>query len=252
MLQISDLKLETEPKRYTDDTFLDGRIRVKQNAAGYRFSLDAVILAGHVVPNPGASVVDIGTGCGIIPLILAYRYPAIRIQGLEIQPPLAELAKENVKRNNMEARITIQCDDAARAAANMPAGRIDLVTCNPPFRQAASGRINPHPERAIARHEIKITLTGITAVAAKLLRPSGEFATIYPAARLTDLVTTLRQAGIEPKLLRMIHSRARDPAKLVLLKGYKNGRPGLAIPAPLIIYHDDRTYTSEILKMFAP
>jgi tRNA1Val (adenine37-N6)-methyltransferase len=237
---------------YTEDTFLDGRIRVKQHSDGYRFSLDAVILAWHVAPAAGARILDFGTGCGIIPLILAYRHPTVTIDGLEIQPQLAALARENVISNNMTHCITIHCEDIAQAATRIPAGQTDLIVCNPPFRKSATGRVNPNRERAIARHEIQTTLADIVAAAKKMLRPSGEFAAVYPASRLADIVNALRQAGIEPKLLRMIHSRTRDPAKLFLIKSSKNGRPGVAIPSPLIIYHDDGSYTPEARKMFAP
>lgn len=237
---------------YTEDTFFDGRIHVKQAENGYRFSLDAVILAWHVAPAANARVVDIGTGCGIIPLILACRHRTVTIEGLEIQPQLAALARENVTSNNMEHCITIHCEDIAQAVTKIPAGATDVVICNPPFRKSSAGRISPNPERAIARHEIKTTLTGIIAAARKLLRTSGELAAIYPASRLVDMISALRQAIIEPKLLRMIHSRADDPAKLFIIKGNKNGRPGITIPPPLIIYHNDGTYTSEAKKMFQP
>lgn len=237
---------------YTQDTFLDGRIRVKQNTDGYRFSLDAVILAWHVRPAVNASVVDIGTGCGIIPLILAYRHKNISIEGVEIQPQLAALARENVTSNNMTNCINIHCEDIAHAVTKMPAGKIDLVTCNPPFRKSAAGRVSPDPERAIARHEIKTTLAEIIAATRKLLKPQGEFAAVYPATRMTDIITAMRQADIEPKVLRMIHSRTGDPAKLFLIKGKKNGHTGITIPAPLIVYHDDGSYTAEAREMFQP
>ncbi len=250
-----NLKLSPEyppSQRYTEDAFFDGRLRVRQSADGYRFSLDAVILAWHVAPAAGAKVVDIGTGCGIIPLILAYRHQGITIEGLEIQPQLATLARENVTANRMEDRITIHCEDITRAAAKMPAGKTDLVICNPPFRKTDDGRLNPNPERAIARHEITATLAEIIAAAGRLLRTAGDFAAVYPATRLVDMVSALRQENIEPKELRMIHSRTNEPAKLILVKGKKNGRPGIAVPAPLIIYHDDGTYTAEAKKMFEP
>lgn len=237
---------------HTEDTFLDGRIRVKQNEKGYRFSLDAVILAWHVVPAANARIVDIGTGCGIIPLILAYRHQTVTIDGLEIQPQLADLARVNVASNNMAHRITIHCHDIAQAATKIPSGKIDLVTCNPPFRKDSAGRISPNSERAIARHEIKTTLAEIIAGAGKMLRTAGELAVIYPAARLADMISELRQAGIEPKLLRMIHSRERSPAKMFLIKGNKNGRPGITIPPPLIIYEEDGTYTPEARRIFEP
>lgn len=238
--------------RYTEDAFFDGRLRVRQNADGYRFSLDAVILAWHITPPTGAKIVDIGTGCGIIPLILAYRHKSITVEGLEIQPRLAALARENVAVNGMEQRIDIVCADITQAASRMPAGQTDQVICNPPFRKTTDGRINPNPERAIARHEIKTTLTEIVTAAGRLLRTSGDFVAVYSATRLTDIVSALRQGKIEPKELRMIHSRANDPAKLLLIKGRKNGRPGIAVPAPMIIYNDDGSYTAEAKKMFEP
>ena len=240
------------PPRYTEDAFFDGRLNVRQKADGYRFSLDAVILAWHVTPASGAKIVDIGTGCGIIPLILTYRYGTVTVTGLEIQPGLAALARENAAANGMEQRITILCEDITQAAARLPTGLSDLVVCNPPFRKAADGRINPNPERAIARHEIKTTLAEIIAAAGRLLRTSGDFVAIYSTTRLTDIVSALRQGNIEPKELRMIHSRANDPARLLLIKGKKNARPGITVPAPFIIYNDDGSYTAEAKKMFAP
>lgn len=238
--------------RYTEDTFFDGRLRVRQNAEGYRFSLDAVILARHAAPTAGAKVVDIGTGCGIIPLILAYRNRSVTITGLEIQPRLAELAEKNAADNDMSDRITIVCADITLAAAKMKVGETDLVICNPPFRRITDGRINPDPERAIARHEIKATLDEIVTAAARLLRTGGDFLAVYSATRLADILTALRRGRIEPKEVRLIHSRTNDPAKLLLVKGKKNGRPGLIIPAPLIIYQDDGAYTAEAKKMFEP
>ncbi|MEW6077015.1 MAG: methyltransferase [Thermodesulfobacteriota bacterium] len=238
--------------QFTEDTFFDGRIRVKQNARGYRFSIDAVILAWHIFPAANARIVDIGTGCGIIPLILAYRHRAVTIDALEIQPQLAALAIENVIGNHLEHRITVCCEDINQAAAKMPIGKYDLVVCNPPFRKSSTGRINPDPERAIARHEIAMTLAEATAAAGRLLRTYGEFAAVYPASRLVDMVARMRLDSIEPKMIRMIHSRTGDPAKLFIIKGGKKSRPGITIPPPLIIYHDDGTYTPEAQKMFAP
>lgn len=237
---------------HTEDTFFNGLIRVKQNAAGYRFSIDAVILAWHVAPAADAKIIDIGTGCGIIPLILAHRYRTISITGLEVQPQLVALARENVACNGLSHRITIHCQDINKTAAEIPAGEADLVICNPPFRKACTGRISLNPERAIARHEIKTTLADIIAAAGKMLKRSGEVAVIYPATRLADMIIAMRQGGIEPKLLRMIHSRPHDPAKLVLLKGNKKGRPGISVPSPMIIYDDDGAYTPEAQKMFQP
>jgi tRNA1Val (adenine37-N6)-methyltransferase len=234
----------------TEDTFFNGNIRVKQHAGGYRFSIDPVILAGHLTPDESARLVDLGTGCGIIPLILAYRFPSIHITGLEIQESLAELATTNVRDNRLQSRVAIVCRDIKTVKNEMAAGQVDLVACNPPFRKANSGRINPHPERAIARHEIQVSLTDIMTAAAHLLRVAGEFAVIYPATRLTDLLGAMRAARLEPKFLRLVHSRKQTEAKLIVVRGNKNGRPGITVAPPLTIYDDTGDYAPETKKLF--
>lgn len=235
----------------TQDTFFNGRLHVKQAADGYRFSVDAVILAWHIIPAPGAVIVDLGTGCGIIPLILAYRHPSISVTGIEIQPQLAQIAADNTAANHMADRIKIVCADIRNPKGCLPAGRADIVVCNPPFRQADSGRINPHEERAIARHELTVTLKDILAAAKGALRTSGEFVAIYPASRVTDMISAMREAGIEPKLLRTIHSRQDEEARLILVKGVRNGRPGATIAPPLVLYDAESRYTPEIERMFS-
>ncbi|MFP4445221.1 MAG: tRNA1(Val) (adenine(37)-N6)-methyltransferase [Desulfosudaceae bacterium] len=237
---------------FTEDAFLNGAIRVRQSRDGYRFSIDAVILARHLAPAGPARIVDLGTGCGIIPLLLAGRYPEVTITGVEIQPQLSRLAEENVRRNDLAGRVTIACQDLRSFAAAAPAGRADLVTANPPFREASSGRINPNRERALARHEIAVTINDVTAAAARLLRVAGEFAVVYPASRLIDLVAAMRTAGLEPKQLRLAHSRPEEAAKLAIIRGRKNGRPGLNVQPPLFIYQPDGTYTEEAARMFQP
>ncbi|MFZ5563854.1 MAG: tRNA1(Val) (adenine(37)-N6)-methyltransferase [Thermodesulfobacteriota bacterium] len=236
----------------TDGTFLNGRLCVRQAADGYRFSIDAVILAWHVTPAPNTAIVDLGTGCGIIPLILACRYPSISVTGIEIQPRLARTASENVAENKMADRVRIVCADIRNAGDILPAGRSDMVVCNPPFRQADAGRINPHEERAIARHELAVTLKDILAAARRTLRTAGEFIAIYPASRLADMICAMREADIEPKWLCPVCSRQGEEARLILVKGTRNGRPGTAIAPPLVIYSADDRYTPEVERMFLP
>ena len=236
----------------TQDTFFNGKVCVRQTADGYRFSIDAVILAWHITPAPGARVVDLGTGCGIIPLILAFRHPSVSITGIEIQPQLAQIATENAAANQMADRVSIVCADIRNADDHLPAGTADIVVCNPPFRKVDAGRINPDEERAIARHELAVTLKDILAAVKRALRTAGEFAAIYPAFRAPDMICAMREAGIEPKLVRAIHSRQHEEARLVLIKGTRNGRPGAVIPAPLVIYEAENRYTPEVERMFLP
>lgn len=243
----------TVPVDLTSDTFFNGQIIVKQPADGYRFSLDAPLLAGHIIPGPNARIVDLGTGCGIIPLILAHRNPAVFITGFELQARLAGLARDNVAANGMADRIAIVQADINTVGHGNAGGKTDLVVCNPPFRETRSGRINPNRERAIARHEIEIKLADIIAAASRLLRVSGEFTIIYPAFRVTDLIATMRAAAVEPKQVRTIHSKPGDDAKLIVAKGIKNGRSGAMMLSPLIIYEEDgHTYTPEARSMLEP
>jgi len=236
-------------KFLTTDTFYNGRIQVKQNKSGYRFSIDAVLLASHAGPREGDRVLDLGTGCGIIPLMLAYRNPKIKIYGIELQEALAEIADLNIKDNNMEDQVTILCLDMKNLKQDMISGPVDLVVCNPPYRKAKSGRMNPNEQRAVARHEIKVTLYDVIETSRRMLNTSGKFLMIYPAERLVDIISQMRSAGIEPKFFRMIHSKRDTEAKLILLEGVKGGRPGIKIGQPLIIYRKDGSYTDEVEKM---
>lgn len=239
-------------KSKTQNTFLNGRIKVKQERSGYRFSIDSILLACQAGPRPGDKVLDLGTGCGIIPLILAYREPNLNIFGIEVQKELADIAVSNVEENHMSDIITILCKDMKELKNDMISGPVDLIISNPPYRKTESGRINPDMQRAVARHEIKISLDDITATVRRVLRTAGRFVTIYSAERITDLLTHLRSAGIEPKFLRTIHSSIKTEAKLVIIEGIKGGRPGVKIGTPLLIYDEKGAYTQEVEEMFSP
>ena len=237
---------------YTTDTFFNGKIRITQDRTGYRFSIDAVLLAYFADPRPGDKVLDLGTGCGIIPLILAYRQPNIAIFGIEVQTELAELAVSNVRENQLEGRITVFCIDMKLLRPAMTAGPVDLVVCNPPFRRRGSGRINPDAQRAVARHEIKANLGDIIQTSHRMLHTAGRLVLIYTAERMTDILSRMRTDGIEPKFIRMIHSRQDTEAALILIEGVKGGRPDLKIAPPLIIYDKKNDYTDEVGSMFRP
>jgi tRNA1Val (adenine37-N6)-methyltransferase len=237
---------------FTTDTFFNGKIRLTQDRFGYRFSIDAVLLAHFADPRSGNKVLDLGTGCGIIPLILAYRQPQISLYGVEVQTALAELAISNVRENRQEDRIAVICTDMKLLKPTMTAGPVDLVVCNPPFRRQGSGRINPDAQRAVARHEIKANLSDIIQTSHRMLRAAGRLALIYTAGRLTGVLSRMRTEGIEPKFIRMIHSRQDAKATLILIEGVKGGRPDLKIAPPLIIYDRSNDYTEEVASMFRP
>ncbi len=235
----------------TKDAFLNGCIRIEQNQVGYRFSIDAVLLAGLTKPRPEDTVLDLGTGCGIVPLILAYRHSKIKVYGVEVQECLADLAEKNVEENHLGDRITIHCKDMKTLKPDMISDPVDIVVSNPPYWKTGSGRINPDQQRAVARHEIKATLNDVIDTARRMLRTSGKFITIYTAERTTDIISQMRLALLEPKSLRTIHSRSDTEAKLILLEGTKGGSPGLRIGSPLIIYNQNGSYSDEVQAMFS-
>jgi tRNA1Val (adenine37-N6)-methyltransferase len=239
-------------KTLTTDSLFNGRIRVKQQGSGYRFSLDAVLLAQYASPGPDHTVLDLGTGCGIIPLILAYRYPKIKVYGVEVQTELADIATINIAENHMEDRIAIYCKDLKRLKQDMTSGPVDLVVTNPPYRKVESGKLNPDQQRAIAKHELRTTLFDVVDTARRMLRTSGRLVIIYPAERMVDMILQMRSAGIEPKYIRMIHSSRQVNAKLILVEGKKGGRHGITISPPLTIYRKNGVYSSEVQAMFMP
>lgn len=238
--------------RLTQDTFFNGRVTVKQERLGYRFSIDAVILAHRVRPKPSERIVDLGTGCGIVPLIVGFRYPEIQMFGIEIQKELAGIADVNVRENGMEKKISILCRDIRTIKTAMLKGPVDIVVSNPPFHKAASGRINPNRQRAVARHEIRITLLDVVKAAGDILKRAGLFVLVYTSERLPELVQHMRSCRIEPKKVRFIHSREKSESKIMMMEGVKQGKPGLTVGPPIVIYNEDGTYTEEIEAMFLP
>jgi tRNA1Val (adenine37-N6)-methyltransferase len=236
----------------TTDTFFGGKLLLKQEAAGYRFSIDAVLLAYHVNPRAGERLLDLGTGCGILPLLLAYRNPDITAIGVEIQSELADLAISNVKANHMQNQIAVHCLDMRNLKPSMIGGPVDVVVSNPPYRSQNSGRLNPDAQRAIARHELKVRLIDVLETARRVLRTAGRFFTIYAAQRIAELFSQMQLAGIEPKFMRSVHSRLEEEAKLILVAGTKGARAGTTIGQPLIIYAKEGGYSKEVQQMFEP
>jgi tRNA1Val (adenine37-N6)-methyltransferase len=236
----------------TIDSVFDGRIQVKQEQDGYRFSIEAVILAYFAGQIPAEKILDLGTGCGIIPLVLAYRDPRVRVVGIEVQPALAELARLNVHENHLADRITILCQDMKDVNQAETSGPVDLVLANPPFYQAHSGRINPNHQRAVARHEIKITLPDVIDAACRMLPQGGMFLAVYSVERMVDMLTEMRRAKLEPRVVRMLQSGKDVPARFFLVEGVKEGKPAIKMPPPLVICREDGSYTDEVAKMFLP
>lgn len=234
------------------DSFFKGRLHVTQPLNGYRFSIDAVLLAAELEPQTGETVLDLGTGCGIIPLILSTRHPGLQITGVEIQSELARLAQQNIVENRYEEAIKVRNIDLKTLPDAETPGPFDWVVSNPPYRRPGTGRINPDQQKALARFEINVDLAQLIQTAARLLRRGGRFVTVFLADRLVDLLVEMRRATIEPQSIRAVQSHRGEAAGLVLVKGVKGGRNGLRIETPLVVYRKDGRYTKAVEAMMRP
>jgi len=229
------LKMKLRHDESVDD-FMNGRLKLIQSRTGYRFSIDAILLSQFVSTKPGDIVVDLGTGCGIIPLVLLLTRPIRFAFGLEIQENLADQAARNAVLNGFENKMGIIIGDIKHPP--LTPSSADLVVCNPPYRKKDSGRINPDPQRAIARHEILTALNEILEAARRLLRAKGRIAMIYPAVRLADVMVRMRGFNLEPKRIRIVHPRLESEAKLALIEASSGGSVGLKVLPPLIGQED--------------
>ncbi|MEJ2691305.1 MAG: methyltransferase [Deltaproteobacteria bacterium] len=224
-------------QKLTRDTLFDGRLVCRQHAKGYRFSVDAVLLAHFVHPSSGSRILDLGAGCGIISLILAYRPPELILSALELQEPLADLCRANVRENRLEKKIEVINGDLRKISS--------LVKPD---------RRNPAGEQAVARHELQAGLEDILTAAAFAVKNRGKVALVYPGARLVSLLHGLRDHGLEPKRLQMVHGHAASTARLVLVEAVKNGGEGLDVLPPFYIYRavGSRNFSDAMLALYRP
>jgi len=211
---------------------MGGRLRLIQSKRGYRFSIDAILLSEFVTIKEGDTVVDLGIGCGIIPLVLLLTKPVGYALGLEIQRELALQTSRNSILNGFSGKMGVIIGDIRNPP--LAPSSAEVVVCNPPYRKRASGRINPDQQRAIARHEILASLDDILKGARHILRDRGRIAMIYPAERLADLMAKMRAHGLEPKRARIVYPGMESDAKLVLIEASLGGREGMRILPPLM------------------
>ena len=216
----------------TIDAFLDGKLHIIQSISGYRFSIDSVFLADFVMVKKDDVVVELGTGCGIVLLMLIMKSSLSKAIGLEVQEELASQALRNCALNRAEGKMYVVVGDLR--ACPIAAGCADLVVCNPPYRKAKSGRINPERQKAIARHEIMASLEDVLKAARQVLKPKGRIALIYTAEQLAHVIAQMRKYQLEPKRIQVQYPSLQSRAKLILVEGVLGGRPGLHIEPPIV------------------
>jgi tRNA1Val (adenine37-N6)-methyltransferase len=212
-------------------------LNICQSEKGYRYSVDPFLLSDFIWAGDGDRIIDLGTGNGILPLLLSRKFKKSKILGLEIQDSLVEIARKNVLINKLEDRIEIIEGDIKDVHSLFKEGSFDITVSNPPYRKIGNGRINPHPEKAIARHEIAITLLELLRSCRYLLKNIGKAFIIHHPSRLKELLKGMKESGINPCCIRFIHSGPNSEAKMVLVKGVKDGKDELIIMDPLTIPH---------------
>lgn len=232
-----------------DDLQLKG-LKIIQNPKWFCFGMDAVLLSSFCDIRPNSRIVDLGTGTGIIPLLLWGKNKVKKIYGIEIQSEVAEMAQRTVKMNNLLGDIEIINIDLRDAPEILGVNKFDVVTTNPPYMAIGEGKINPEDKKAVSRHELMCTLEDVIRVSSRLLRHNGRFFMVHRPHRLVDILYLLRKYKLEPKLLRFIHPKAGEKPNLVLVKSIKASQPELKIEKPIYVYNEDGSYTDEIYDIY--
>lgn len=233
-----------------DDLQRNG-LRIIQRRDGFRFCTDSVLLADFCMAKKSDRVVDMGTGSGVIPLLLAGRSCETQIDGVELQPDIAEMARRSVRLNGLTDRIRIHTMDVREAKRQLGAACATLVVSNPPYTQRGNGLESPDESRAIARGSAGgCPLVEWIAACAALLQSGGRLCVVFPAPGMLMLCDSMRSAGVEPKRLRFVCSRIEKPPKLLLLEGYRQGRPGLRILPPLVTHDENGNYSEEMRRIY--
>lgn len=224
-------------------------LKIIQDPKGFCFGIDAVLLANFVKLKKNAEVVDLGTGTGIIPILLAGKSETSYITALEIQKEVANMADRSVKLNKLENRIKILNIDLKDAEKFLEINGYDVVTSNPPYMHP-EGLINTDDKKAISRHEVKCTLEDVVKAASRLLKHNGRFFMVHRPIRLVDIMFCCRQYKLEPKYLQFIHSTYNKKPNLLLLECVKAAKPELKILDPLYVYNKEGKYTNEIFHTY--
>lgn len=237
---------------WTEDSLFAGELVCRQHRTGYRFSIDAILAAHFCHPEQGCRLLDLGTGSGIISLILRYRFAAeiVQITALEIQPQLAELAATNFRLNGFSNCVGL-LGDVRQISRLLPAESFDQVVCNPPFFLPGCGRMTLDEESCQARHQLTADLNDFITAAAYAVKNGGQVVLIYPAEQLAELIVQLKAARLAPKELQFIYNYPgadRDCAQRVLVRCRKNGRQGVKILTPFYVYTDKNGPLSEAMS----
>ncbi|MDD4370345.1 MAG: tRNA1(Val) (adenine(37)-N6)-methyltransferase [Anaerostipes sp.] len=243
------MKSRLLPDERVDDLGIRG-YKIIQKEHGFRFGMDAVLLSSFAKVKDGSKVLDLGTGTGIIPILMEAKTKGKHFFGLEIQSEMAKMAERSVKLNHLEEKIQIVEGDIKEASTIFSHDSFDVITSNPPYMIGNHGLQNPEEEKAIARHEILCDFKDISETCRKLLKNKGKFFLVHRCFRLAEIIQTLQEDGIEPKRIRFVHPFIDKEPNIFLLEGVKGGNSRMIVEPPLIVYKDTNEYTDEIYEIY--
>ncbi len=243
------MTINLKPGERLDD-LQRNHFQIIQNPRRFCFGMDAVLLSGFAKAKAGARVLDLGTGNGIIPILMAAKTEAEHLTGLEIQPESVDMAKRSVLLNDLTERVSIVEGDIKSASGLFGAAVFDVVTCNPPYMPGQHGLVNSDQAKALARHEIACTFEDVAREAGKLLRPGGTFYLVHRPFRLAEIISTLLTYKLEPKRMRLVYPFVDQEPNMVLLEACRGGNSRMRVEPPLIVYKEPGVYMPEIYEVY--
>ena len=232
------------------DDLQRNNLKIIQKTDGFCFGMDAVLLSGFANVKRGEKVLDMGTGTGIIPLLLSAKTEGEHFTALEIQKEIAEMAARSVSMNHLEEKIEIVNGDIKEASRIFGAASFDVVITNPPYMNDAHGLKNPTEVKAISRHEVLCTLDDVVREGAKVLKPGGRMYMVHRPHRLIEIITAMKQYKLEPKRMKMVHPFKDKEANMVLIEAVRGGGSWLKMEAPIVVYKEPGVYTDEIYEIY--
>ncbi len=238
-----------KPDERVDDLHRN-HYKIIQNTKKFCFGMDAVLLSGYAKVMPGEKVLDLGTGTGIIPILLEAKTKGEHFTGLEIQEESADMARRSVAMNQLEEKVDIVTGDIKEASALFGQASFDVVTSNPPYMNHNHGIVNPGEAKAIARHEILCSLEDIIRETSRVLKPGGRFYLVHRPFRLVEIMKVLTNYKLEPKRMKLVYPYVDKEPNMVLLECIKGARSMIKVEAPLIVYKEPNVYTDEIYDIY--
>lgn len=237
------------PGERLDDLQRNG-YKIIQNPEKFCFGMDAVLLSGFAKVKNDEQVLDLGTGTGIIPILLEGKTKGRHFTGLELQEESADMARRSVLLNKLDQKITIVQGDIKEASSLFPLASFDVITTNPPYMTGSHGLVNPDLPKAIARHELYCSLEDVIRESAKLLKPGGRFFMVHRPFRLSEIMNVLTKYRLEPKRMRLVYPYIDKEPNMVLIEALRGGNPRITVEKPLIVYKDKGIYTEEIYEVY--